>query len=50
MLTLQPKTLADAERMESGLWQLAAEDPTLTIESIRTNRFARFPPTRVTRT
>ena len=35
LLTLEPKTLADAERMESGLRQLAAEDPTLTVETDR---------------
>jgi translation elongation factor EF-G len=35
LLTLEPKTLADAERMESGLRQLAAEDPTLSVETDR---------------
>ena len=35
LLTLEPKTLADAERMENGLLQLAAEDPTLTVETDR---------------
>ncbi len=32
LLALQPHTLADAERLEIGLRQLTAEDPTLAVE------------------